>query len=296
MNVLWLGDSYGTGFQPTGGRVVPIPEQVAALRGWDYLCNMSVNASGYVESGDRYSFIQQVQNARDEDYDLIIIAGGRNDSSDNYSQAVDLYSELNSRWPNARKIAAFLWDSRWRMTGVQTNNFSNLNMLCPQFGVEFLPHAWAWFTGQDVLFCDNDIHPNAAGSERFAQFWAQFLQTGREPEGDCVLNLSMTGGCTGTLNIAIHDGLARLAGKWEAWPTGTTSNTTICYVPAALGRYDTYQLVLSNAGQDISFVHVTYDNGQGLLQYQGNLPTGGPMMGTCFMPPQVIDCGRVGQF
>ena len=129
-DILWLGDSYGTGFQPTGGRVDPVPLQVGQLLNLT-VDNQSVNASGYVESGDRFSFIQQAQNAAltGERYKYVFVMGGRNDNSDNYSAAMQLFDYIKTTWPEAVVYVAFLWDSRWRMTGVQSNNYSNLNML-----------------------------------------------------------------------------------------------------------------------------------------------------------------------
>lgn len=296
-DILWLGDSYGTGFQPTGGRVDPVPLQVGQLLNLS-VDNQSVNASGYVESGDRFSFIQQAQNASltGERYKYVFVMGGRNDNSDNYSAAMQLFDYIKTTWPEAVVYVAFLWDSRWRMTGVQSNNYSNLNMLTKQWGFTFWDRAWAWFTGQDVLFCYNDIHPNAAGSERFAQFIAQAFRTGVQPVGDCVLNLETTGGTEGEIHIAIHDGIAHIGGRWSAWPDGgTSSGETIAYVPAAMGRLDDFILFLNNGGQSIGFLQVQYDSGQGLLKYIGNT-AGGNMQGTCFLPLTDIDCGRVGQF
>ena len=121
------------------------------------------------------------------------------------------------------------------------------------------------------------------------------MRTGIQPIGDCVLNLDMTGGCEGELNICIHDGLARMAGRWNAWSTGTTSGTTIAFVPACIGRLDDFILFLNNSGASIGYMRTVYDSGQGLLQYVGDVE-GGDMLGTCFLPLTTIDCGRVGQF
>ena len=293
-DVLWIGDSYGTGFQPTGGRVDPAPFQFGRLMNL-VVDNQSVNASGYVESGDRYSFLQQVERAADGPYEYVMVMGGRNDNSDNYSAVMQTFDAIKNRWPDAKVFTAFLWDSRWRMTEVQTNNLSNIAMLSRQWGYVFLDHATYWFTGNDTLFCYNDIHPNAAGTERMAQSLAQCVRTGIQPIGDCVLNLDMTGGCEGKLNICIHDGLARMAGRWNAWPTGTTSGTTIAFVPACIGRLDDFILFLNNSGASIGYLRTVYDSGQGLLQYVGDVE-GGDMLGTCFLPLTTVDCGRVGQF
>lgn len=124
LKVLYIGDSYGV---PTNYNTqTPIPMAIQNITNWT-VTNDSKGNRGYIakgNGGDGRNF-QETINSYSGEYDLIIIAGGRNDSgystdgsSAEYTAALNCFNTAHSKFPNAKIIAVPML---WHDTGLDYN-------------------------------------------------------------------------------------------------------------------------------------------------------------------------------
>ena len=116
LKVLFVGDSYGV--PASYNSQTPIPIAIKNITNWN-VTNDSVGNRGYIakgNNGDGRNF-QETIASYSGNYDLIIIAGGRNDSgsttsnsSAEYSAALNCFNAAHTKFPNAKIIAVpMLW-------------------------------------------------------------------------------------------------------------------------------------------------------------------------------------------
>lgn len=123
LKVLYIGDSYSV--PTTYNSNTPIPVAIQNITNWN-VTNDSKGNRGYIakgNGGDNRNFKDTI-NSYSENYDLIIIAGGRNDSgytggssSAEYTAALDCFNTAHSKFPNAKIIAVPMM---WHDTGLDS--------------------------------------------------------------------------------------------------------------------------------------------------------------------------------
>ena len=119
-NVVVIGDSYMTGYQPTGTPLTEsarIPQVMAAKLNAD-LHVFAANAAGYEKVGDGgKTFSSLVSDARTSlgssasSVTDVVIAGGRNDTGDIQTTAQQVINSVLSTFANARVWVFFLYDN-----------------------------------------------------------------------------------------------------------------------------------------------------------------------------------------
>lgn len=202
-DIVFIGDSYGTGYQPTGGALSNnIPVLAAQYLGLT-LHNFSNNASGYITVGDNSKdFADLVDDAYNDsvtnDYNgkvkFVVIMGGRNDSTtttgfDSSCRAV--LTDVKEKFPSAQVAAFYLWDAYRRPNDNQITNFRALMKACGSLGVLTDSTSLNWGLLEIFMYSGTngtDIHPNGAGCEHLAGCIAQVL-TGGNPDQSRVYTL-----------------------------------------------------------------------------------------------------------
>ena len=156
--LVWIGDSYSTGYQPSGS--IPenhrIPQRVAAYLGLN-LHLYANNASGFVTEGDGGKTFQTLANEAiaglSEDVKkktkYVVVCGGRNDAGGSVqSAATTCFDTLagtersNRPFPNASFHMIFLWD----------NSMIPWNKAQAMTGIEYACHAngFVWHHGRGL--------------------------------------------------------------------------------------------------------------------------------------------------
>lgn len=190
-----VGDSYMTGYQPAGGNIgKPIPNIVASSLGLT-LHNYATNASGYTKGGDAgTTFYQQVVNAsndkafENDKVKYVAFIGGRNDYADTISpngiataiQQCATYSANN--FTNAEILFIPLWDFN-RPTKNIINCISDVAGYPLGIGgngkIRTSPDLALSYIGRSELFYNGtDIHPNQNGANHFAKNITSFILGG----------------------------------------------------------------------------------------------------------------------
>ena len=175
LKVLYVGDSYGV---PTSYNTqTPIPMAIQNITNWT-ITNDSKGGRGYINkgnAGDNRNF-QETINSYSGEYDLIIIAGGRNDSgyttndsSAEYTAALNCFNTAHSKFPNAKIVAVPML---WHDTGL---NYSHSNAYVGivsaaknTIGTYCVEGAQSW--GLDFTnWQEGGIHPDTNIAETYAR-------------------------------------------------------------------------------------------------------------------------------
>lgn len=175
LKVLYVGDSYGV---PTSYNTqTPIPMAIQNITNWT-ITNDSKGNRGYItkgNGGDNRNF-QETINSYSEEYDLIIIAGGRNDSglttsnsSSEYAAALSCFNAAHAKFPNAKIVAVPML---WHDTGL-TSSASNayvgiVSAAKSAIGTYCIEGAQSWglsFTNWQ----EGGIHPDTEIAESYAR-------------------------------------------------------------------------------------------------------------------------------
>ena len=176
LKVLYVGDSYGV---PTSYNTqTPIPMAIQNITNWT-VTNDSRGGRGYINKdhgGETNRNFEETINSYSGEYDLIIIAGGRNDSgystdgsSAEYTAALKCFNTAHSKFPNAKIVAVPML---WHDTGL---NYSASNAYVGivsaaknTIGTYCVEGAQSW--GLDFTnWQEGGIHPDTSIAESYAR-------------------------------------------------------------------------------------------------------------------------------
>lgn len=290
--IVWIGDSYSTGYQPSGSIQEDhrIPQRVAAALGLN-LHLYANNASGFVKTGDGGKTFQTLANEAiaglseeiKKKTKYVVVCGGRNDTGVVQEQTTTCFDTLagtsrnNRPFPNASFHMIYLWDNAI----IPWNNaqaMMGIEYACQANG--FVWHPWMWTLGMghpDWFYNNTDIHYNDNGQNSIAKACAWAIAGYGEPCGEAAGEVAMQGGCAGKLYWRFAGGVVTLTAKFTANnPTGT-----IATLPRFIGLGDNFVLVIGNSGDKIAYAHL--DGGD--LSMTG-LVGGGTLSNNCWITPQ----------
>ena len=293
--LVWIGDSISTGYQPSGGSIPEnkrIPQLVASKLGLN-LHVFANNASGYAKSGDGGKTFLTLANEALSALDTgerkkvkyVVICGGRNDTGDTYRPALSVFDKLlgtgpraSRNFPNAAPHAIFLWDN----AGIPSANAQAMNGIASAAAANGVAwHPWTWTLGMghpDWFANTSDPHYNEGGSNYIASILATAIAGYCEPcMGEFSGEVNMTGGCSGKLHWRFVGGVVTLTAKF----TASNPSGTIATLPKFIDLGDNFIMILGNAGNQRAFAHL--DNGD--LQITG-VVGGGTLTGNCWITPQ----------
>lgn len=175
LKVLYVGDSYGV---PTSYNTqTPIPMAIQNITNWT-VTNDSKGNRGYItkgNGGDNRNF-QETINSYSGEYDLIIIAGGRNDSgysttgsSAEYTAALNCFNTAHSKFPNAKIIAVpMLWHDTGLDYSASNAYVGIVSAAKSSIGTYCVEGAQSWglaFTNWQ----EGGIHPDTSIAESYAR-------------------------------------------------------------------------------------------------------------------------------
>lgn len=291
--LVWIGDSYSTGYQPSGS--VPegqrVPQRVAEYLGLN-LHLYANNASGFVTAGDGGKTFQTLAHEAiaglSEDVKrktkYVVVCGGRNDAGGSVQSAATVCFDMlagtarsDRPFPNAAFHMIFLWDDAvipWD----RAQAMMGIEYACHANG--FVWHPWMWTLGMghpDWFYAGKDIHYNADGQNNIAKACAWAIAGYGEPCGVAAGEVAMKGGCSGKLYWRFAGGVVTLTAKFSA----DGANGTIATLPRFISLGDNFVMILANAGGKQAFAHL--DNGD--LRITG-LVGGGDLAGNCWITPQ----------
>lgn len=290
--IVWIGDSYSTGYQPSGS--IPendrIPQRVASYLGLN-LHLFANNASGFVKKGDGDKTFQTLASEaiaglsddikRKTKY--VVICGGRNDTGEIQSKAnacLDTLagtSRANRPFPNASFHMIFLWDNAiipWPNAQAMTS----IEYACHANGFVWHPFMWTLGMGHPEWFYNsNDIHYNNDGQNNIAKACVWAIAGYGEPCGEAAGQVAMKGGCSGMLHWRFAGGVVTLTAKF----TANNVSGTIATLPKFIGLGDNFVMALANSGDKQAYIHL--DGGD--LSFTG-MVGGGSMVGNCWITPQ----------
>lgn len=299
--LVWIGDSYSTGYQPSGS--IPenhrIPQRVAAYLGLN-LHLYANNASGFVNKGDGGKTFQTLANEAitglSEDVKrktkYVVVCGGRNDAGGSVqSAAVTCFDTLagtgrpNRPFPNASFHMIFLWGNSIIPWG-NAQAMMGIEYACHANG--FVWHPWMWTLGMghsDWFYNGIDIHYNDDGQNSIAKACVWAIAGYGEPCGEAAGEVAMKGGCSGKVYWRFAGGVVTLTAKFSA----TNVSGTIATLPKFIALGDNFVMILANAGTKQAYAHL--DGGD--LAFTG-VVGGGGLSGNCWITPQsfVPICGN----
>ena len=175
LKVLYVGDSYGV---PTSYNTqTPIPMAIQNITNWT-ITNDSRGGRGYINkgnAGDNRNFEETI-NSYSGEYDLIIIAGGRNDSgyttndsSAEYSAALKCFNTAHSKFPNAKIVAVpMLWHDSGLTYSASNAYVGIVSAAKYAIGTYCVEGAQSWglsFTNWQ----EGGIHPDTSIAESYAR-------------------------------------------------------------------------------------------------------------------------------
>lgn len=299
--LVWIGDSYSTGYQPSGSITENhrIPQHVAAYLGLN-LHLYANNASGFTKAGDGGKTFQTLANEAiaglSEDVKkktkYVVVCGGRNDTGIIQTAASTCFDTLagteraNRPFPNASFHMIFLWDNAiipW------TNAQAMTSIECACHANGFVWHPWMWTLGMghsEWFYNSTDIHYNDDGQNNIAKACTWAIAGYGEPCGEAAGEVAMQGGCSGKVYWRFAGGVVTLTAKF----TANNVSGTIATLPRFIGLGDNFVLVLGNSGDKIAYAHL--DGGD--LRITGFVGGGATLSGNCWITPQsfVPICGN----
>lgn len=294
--LVWIGDSLSTGYQPGGVAAIPeskrIPQRVASKLGLN-LHVFANNASGYGTAGDGgktfLTLASEALSAMDVDtrrkVKYVVVCGGRNDTGDTYDSALGVFDTLlgsgpraGRNFPNASAHAIFLWDNA-SIPSANAQAMNGIASAAAANGLAWHPGTWTLGMGHADWFAkENDPHYNADGANYIAGILASTIAGDVEPcMGELSGEVGMTGGCSGKLHWRFVGGVVTLTAKF----TATEPSRTIAKLPKFIDLGDNFIMILGGSGNQQAFAHLS----DGDLVITG-VVGGGVLSGNCWITPQ----------
>lgn len=292
--LVWIGDSYSTGYLPSGSvtEAKRLPQRVARHLGLN-LHLYANNASGYVKKGDGDKTFQTLANEAlsglsddiKKKTKYVVVCGGRNDDSGSVqSVATTVFDTLmgntgypgDGPFPHAQGHAIFLWDNS-ALTDAAGSVMQQIEYAAEANGMAWHPFMWTLGMGHpDWFYNSTDIHYNEGGTNNIAKACAWAISGRAEPCGYASGSVDMTGGCSGTVKWRFSGGVVTLTAKFTASsPSGNSAS-----LPRFIGLGDNFIPVLGNAGNQQAFAHLD----GGVLTMTG-VTGGGNLTGNCWITP-----------
>ena len=175
LKVLFVGDSYAV---PTSYNTqTPIPMAIQNITNWT-VTNDSKGNRGYIakgNAGDNRNFEETI-NSYSGEYDLIIIAGGRNDSgystdgsSAEYTAALNCFNTAHSKFPNAKIVAVpMLWHDSGLTSSASNAYIGIVSAAKNTVNTYCVEGAQSW--GLDFTnWQEGGIHPDTSIAESYAR-------------------------------------------------------------------------------------------------------------------------------
>lgn len=176
LKVLYVGDSYGV---PTSYNTqTPIPMAIQNITNWT-ITNDSRGGRGYISKdhgGETNRNFEETINSYSGEYDLIIIAGGRNDSgyttndsSAEYSAALKCFNTAHSKFPNAKIVAVPMLFHDSGLNYSHSNAYVGIVSAAKNtIGTYCVEGAQSW--GLDFTnWQEGGIHPDTSIAESYAR-------------------------------------------------------------------------------------------------------------------------------
>lgn len=178
-----------------------------------HLTNKSIGGTGFISSNGSNTFPTMVSNAgKHPEVDLVIIAGGRNDtafvSGDNVKNAAEAtFSSARDNFPNAEIVMVSCMYDWKRPPSALFNVHGQIKAAALKYGVRVLDGCWTWGLGKkDTFFNQKGIHPNNTGAKYYADAIYTAVMSGQE---DCGINLY------GTILATSGNGVSVTANKYN---------------------------------------------------------------------------------
>ena len=263
-----IGDSYMTGYQPAGGNLSnPIANIIADSLGLN-LHNYATNACGFTKGGDaNTTFYQQCVNAsedssfKNDKVKYVIIAGGRNDyeatpNPTGISSAITKCAEYCAKtFTQAEIIFIPMWDF----------NTPNKNIIKCVSDVSGYPLAVSGngkirtnstiafsYLGNNTLFYNNnDIHPSQIGANHMARNIVNFILGGDALELNAIDNYSGTWGYYDIV-CEIRNGVAHVGGTASKKSTVADGDIILTTHPNMRPRTRLWNIGYNSNGDGIS--------------------------------------------
>ena len=251
LKVLYVGDSYGV---PTSYNTqTPIPMAIQNITNWT-VTNDSKGNRGYIakgNGGDSRNF-QETINSYSGEYDLIIIAGGRNDSgyttnngSAEYSAALNCFNTAHSKFPNAKIVAVpMLWHDSGLTSSASNAYIGIVSAAKYAIGTYCVEGAQSW--GLDFTnWQEGGIHPDTSIAESYARHIVNAICTNFD--GWVSYNEHVSVGSDCDLYFAYSHGLYSVNGTIKGTYTLAKSNMPHWFAPKVSSNNFTANVLTTGA-------------------------------------------------
>ena len=251
LKVLYVGDSYGI---PTSYNTqTPIPMAIQNITNWT-VTNDSKGNRGYIAKGnvgDNRNF-QETINSYSGEYDLIIIAGGRNDSgyttddsSAEYSAALNCFNTAHSKFPNAKIVAVpMLWHDTGLTSSASNAYIGIVSAAKYAIGTYCVEGAQSW--GLDFTnWQEGGIHPDTSIAESYARHIVNAICTNFD--GWVSYNKHVSVGSDCDLYFAYSHGLYSVNGTIKGTYTLAKSNMPHWFAPKVSSNSFTANVLTTGA-------------------------------------------------
>ena len=251
LNVLFVGDSYGV---PTSYNTqTPIPMAIQNITNWT-VTNDSKGNRGYIakgNAGDNRNF-QETINSYSGEYDLIIIAGGRNDSgyttndgSAEYTAALNCFNTAHSKFPNAKIVAVpMLWHDSGLTSSASNAYIGIVSAAKYAIGTYCVEGAQSW--GLDFTnWQEGGIHPDTSIAESYARHIVNAICTNFD--GWVSYNKHVSVGSNCDLYFAYSHGLYSVNGTIKGTYTLAKSNMPHWFAPKVSSNNFTANVLTTGA-------------------------------------------------
>ena len=251
LKVLFVGDSYGV---PTSYNTqTPIPMAIQNITNWT-VTNDSKGNRGYItkgNGGDSRNF-QETINSYSGEYDLIIIAGGRNDSgyttndgSAEYTAALNCFNTAHSKFPNAKIVAVpMLWHDSGLTSSASNAYIGIVSAAKYAIGTYCIEGAQSW--GLDFTnWQEGGIHPDTSIAESYARHIVNAICTNFD--GWVSYNKHVSVGDNCDLYFAYSHGLYSVNGTIKGTYTLAKSNMPHWFAPKVSSNNFTANVLTTGA-------------------------------------------------
>ena len=251
LKVLFVGDSYGV---PTSYNAqTPIPMAIQNITNWT-VTNDSKGNRGYIakgNAGDNRNFEETI-NSYSGEYDLIIIAGGRNDSgyttndsSAEYTAALKCFNTAHSKFPNAKIVAVpMLWHDSGLTSSASNAYIGIVSAAKNTIGTYCVEGAQSW--GLDFTnWQEGGIHPDTSIAESYARHIVNAICTNFD--GWVSYNKHVNVGDNCDLYFAYSHGLYSVNGTIKGTYTLAKSNMPHWFAPKVSSNNFTANVLTTGA-------------------------------------------------
>jgi hypothetical protein len=257
LKVLYIGDSYGVA--TSYNTQTPIPMAIQNITNWT-VTNDSKGSRGYIakgNGGDNRNF-QETINSYSGEYDLIIIAGGRNDagyttddSSAEYTAALNCFNTAHSKFPNAKIVAVpMLWHDSGLTSSASNAYIGIVSAAKYAIGTYCVEGAQSW--GLDFTnWQEGGIHPDTSIAESYARHIVNAICTNFN--GWVSYNKHVSVGSNCDLYFAYSHGLYSVNGTIKGNYTLAKSNMPHWFAPKVSSNNFTAN-VLTSGGYCAVFI------------------------------------------